>query len=295
MPRLRTVLRIQGVRLLWLIAGLAIFLALTVGPAAQSAPKDERLRTVKTWAFPLGEGALANVLRRPGAFDLVVVDGEEVTAAQVRKLRRHGTVVLGYLSVGTIEDYRWWYQAASPYRLALWGDWGEWYADVSKSGFRNLIAKRVAPPMLNKGLQGLFLDNTDMIEGHAAQRDGMRTLIARLARIVHGRGKLLFAQNGEDSIGPSLRYYDGWNREDVSWTYDFDSEHYVRVGTADRRSALAAVRRIKARGLLVTTTDYLPTGRPDAVSAVVRTSCGAGAIPYVSDIDLSRVPAPPRC
>lgn len=84
---------------------------------------------MKTWALPLGEGALANVLRRPGAFDLVVVDSEETTAAQVRRLRRHGAIVLGYLSVGTIERYRWWYGAASPYRLELWGDWGDWYAD----------------------------------------------------------------------------------------------------------------------------------------------------------------------
>ncbi len=295
MPSQPVDLRILGVRLLWLVLGLVAFLALTAGPAAQSAPRDERLRNVKTWAFPLGDGALANVLRRPGAFDLVVVDGEDVTAAQVQKLRRHGAVVIGYLSVGTIESYRWWYDAASPYKLELWGEWGEWYADVSKAGFRTLIARRVAPRMLNKGLQGLFLDNTDMIEEHSAQRAGMRSLVARLARIVHGRGKLLFTQNGEDSIGPSLRYLDGWNREDVSWTYDFDAGHYVRVGSADRASALAAVRRIRARGLLVTTTDYLPADRPDAVSAAVRASCRAGALPYVSDIELSRVPSPLRC
>jgi hypothetical protein len=203
--------------------------------------------------------------------------------------------VLGYVSVGTIESYRWWYRAASPYKLELWGDWGEWYAEVARAGFRNLIAGRVAPRMLRKGLQGLFLDNTDMIETHPAQRAGMRALVARLGRLVHRRGELLFAQNGEASISPSLRHYDGWNREDVSWTYDSERGRYVRVGSADRASALAAVRRIKARGLLVTTTDCLPAGRPDAVSRAVRASCGAGALPYVSNIWLSRVPRPLRC
>jgi uncharacterized protein (TIGR01370 family) len=213
----------------------------------------------------------------------------------VRKLRRHGAIVLGYLSVGTIESYRWWYAAASPYRLELWGDWGEWYADVSRPGFRQLLAARVAPRMLAKGLHGLFLDNTDMVETHAAQRAGMRALVARLARLVHGRGKLLFTQNGDSSIGPTLRHYDGWNREDVSWTYDFDREQYVRVGSAERAAALAAIRRIRGRGLLVTTTDYLPRGRRDAASQAIRTSCRAGALPYVSDIELSRVPRPLRC
>jgi uncharacterized protein (TIGR01370 family) len=264
-------------------------------PAADSAPIEKRLRGVESWAFAIGDGARAKVLRRPGAFDLVVVDGEDVSPAQVRKLRNHGAIVLGYVSVGTIERDRWWYRAASPYKLELWGDWGEWYADVARTGFRNLIAGKVAPRMLRKGLQGLFLDNTDMIETHPAQRAGMRTLVARLGRLVHRRGKLLFSQNGEGSIGPSLRHYDGWNREDVSRTYDFDRERYVRVGSADRAAALAALRRIKARGLLVTTTDYLPAGRRHAVLQAIRASCRAGALPYVSNIGLSRVPGPLRC
>jgi uncharacterized protein (TIGR01370 family) len=282
-------------RLLWPALAVAAVLLLTAGPAAQSAPKDQRLRGVDSWAFAIGDGALGKVVRRPGAFDLVVVDGEDVTRAQVRKLRRHGTIVLGYLSVGTIEDWRWWYQAARPYRLELWDAWGEWYADVSRPGFRDLIAERVAPRMLRKGLHGLFLDNTDMVETHHARRAGMRRLVARLARLVHRRGKLLFTQNGEGSLGSSLRYYDGWNREDVSWTYDFDGNQYVRVGSRDRADALAAVRRIRARGLLVTTTDYLPAGRPHAVSQAARASCRAGALPYVSDIELSRVPRALRC
>ena len=90
----------------------------------------------------------------------------------MQKLRRHGAIVLGYLSVGTIESYRWWYRAASPYKLELWDDWGEWYADVSRKGFRDLIAERVAPRMLAKGLHGLFLDNTDMVETHGRSATG---------------------------------------------------------------------------------------------------------------------------
>ncbi len=278
-----------------IVFALAALGSLAVAVTACAAPEDRNLRSVETWAFPLGEGALADVLRRPDAFDLVVVDGEEVTERQVRRLRRHGAIVLGYLSVGTIESYRWWHRAATPFKLELWDDWGEWYADVSRPGFRDLIASRVAPSMLSKGLDGLFLDNTDMIETHPAQRDGMEALVARLARKVHRRDKLLFAQNGDSTIGPTLRYYDGWNREDVSWTYDFDREQYVRVGSADRADALAAIRRIRGSGLLVTTTDYVPHGSADAASEAVRAACDAGALPYVSDIELSRVPGPLRC
>jgi uncharacterized protein (TIGR01370 family) len=278
-----------------LIVTLALLATLAVTASACAATPKQRLRSAETWAFAIGTGARAKVLERPGAYDLVVVDGEEVSARQVRLLRSRGALVLGYLSVGTIERWRWWYSAASPYKLELWDDWGEWYARVSRQGFRDLIAERVAPRMLRKGLHGLFLDNTDMVETHAGQRDGMKALVARLARRVHRSDKLLFTQNGEGSVGPTLRHYDGWNREDVTWTYDFDRGQYVRVGSADHADALAAIRRIRDRGLFVTTTDYVANGSPDAVSEAVEASCDAGAIPYVSNIQLSRVPAPLSC
>ncbi len=286
----------SGIARLLALASTGVLAALSLAAPASPAPiEDQRLRGVRTWAMAIGTGALADVMRRPGAFDLVVVDGEEVTRAQVLRLRRHGTLVLGYLSVGTIESYRWWYAAAEPYKLELWGDWGEWYADVSRLGFRDLLATRVAPGMLNKGLTGLFLDNTDMVETHAAQRTGMQGLVRRLARLAHSRNRLLFTQNGQSSIGPTLRYYDGWNREDVTYSYDFDTDRYVRVGSAERRSALAAVRRIRARGLLVTTIDYLPSGRPGATAEARRNACRAGALPYVSNIGLTRVPRATAC
>jgi hypothetical protein len=60
-----------------LSVGLAVLLVLTAAPAAEAAPEDERLRGVKTWTFAIGQGARGKVLRRPSAFDLVVVDGEE--------------------------------------------------------------------------------------------------------------------------------------------------------------------------------------------------------------------------
>src|SRR5205823_5422907 len=132
--------------------------------------------------------------------DLVISDGEETKPGQIASLRRHGTIVLAYLDVGTIEPYRWWYRDAKPYRMDYWADWGEWNANVSQPGFRRLIAGRVATWILRKGFDGLFLDNTDMIEAHPRQTAGMRTLIRRLAALVHARHGLLFSQNGESTI-----------------------------------------------------------------------------------------------
>jgi uncharacterized protein (TIGR01370 family) len=226
-------------------------------------------------------------------YDLVIVDGEDVEPAEVAALRQNGTIVLAYLSVGTIENWRWWYPSVKKYRLDYWGDWGEWYADASKDGYRNVIVQKVAPWVLKKGVDGLFLDNTDMIETHPRQKAGMRTLVKRLSNLVHSKNKFLFAQNGEDSIGPSLKYYDGWNREDVSWTYDFDTSQYHQQSPEDIAAALAALQTISAAGLLVTATDYVDDGNTAAEALCLQNACSAGALSFVSDIDLTRLPGAP--
>jgi len=275
-----------------LAAGL-VFILLLSAPAA-ARPRDPRLAHVHTFAFAIGSGMLSGDLAvKFAGYDLVIVDGEYVRATQVAALHSIGCLVLGYLSVGTIEDYRWWYPLVKRYRLEYWDDWGEWYADTSRSGYRSVVTAKVAPPMLDKGLDGLFLDNVDMIADHRPQRAGMYTLVRALAALVHARGGLLFAQNGDTVVTPVLAALDGWNREDVSWTYDFDLRRYMRVPAADRLVAANALRRIAAAGLLVTATDYTRSGDIAARNESVVNACAAGAVPFVSNIGLSRLPIPP--
>ncbi|MEK6277599.1 MAG: endo alpha-1,4 polygalactosaminidase [Actinomycetota bacterium] len=269
------------------------------GEADGAGLKQPRLERVDSFAFALGSGDLrggpAAVADRYGPYGLAVVDGEEATRAEVRAMRATGTIVLGYLSVGTIEPYRSWYEQLKPYRLPTkFEEFGEYYARVNAPGYRRAIVRRIAPPILRKGFSGLFLDNTDMIETHPRQGPGMRKVVRALSRRVHrAGGRLLFSQNGEGVIGQMLRYYDGWNREDVTSTYDFDSGEYRRVPRRDRRAAIDALRRFRERGLLTLATDYAAAGDSATTQEAVRNACSVGALPFVSNIGLTRVPAQP--
>jgi uncharacterized protein (TIGR01370 family) len=257
-----------------------------------------------SFAFAIGNGMLAGgpaqVADRLGSFGLVVVDGELASAEEVAALRARGATVLAYLSVGTIEKWRSWYPRLKRFRLGAWADWkDEWFADVSRAKLRRTLAGRIAPRILAKGFDGLFLDNVDMIEtrNHAAQRPGMRELVSALAGLVHGQGRLLFTQNGHwglEKLG-LLDAIDGWNREDVTWTYDFDRRRYVHQRPGATRAALAELRDMGNRGLITTATDYTPSGDRPALEEAVANACGVGALPYVSDIGLTarRLPNPP--
>lgn len=258
-------------------ARLALIGLLSLFVAGSAGAVPPRLAAVHTWAFAIGNGTLSgDIAQRYAGYDLVVVDGQEVTEQQAATLHHGGALVLGYLDAGTIEPYRPWFRRAKPYRLDYWKQWGEWYANVDAAGYRKLLLG-VAASFERKGLDGLFLDNTDMTETHPKQAPGMRRLVAGLARLVHGRDDFLFAQNGADVDGPIVRYLDGWNREDVG---------------ADP-NAVRDLRAMHADGLLTLATGYVKDAASPAVERDIRLACGASALPFVSNLALTRIPQPP--
>ena len=289
-------------------AGALLVCCLALASAAPSASAggldDARLADAESWAFAIGGGMLTGdreaVGERLGDFDLVVIDGELATAAEVDELQDRGVAVLGYMSVGTIEKWRGWYDRVKRFRLGAWQDWkDEWFADVSRAKLRRIISRGIAPALLDKGFDGLFLDAVDMIEArrHREQRAGMRELVGRLAELTNGQGDLLFAQNGFWGLRKfGIReFLDGWNREDVTTRYDFDQRRYRRAPRAHRRAAMSELTRMRGLGMFTTAADYTKRGNGALYEDSIANACSAGALPYVSDLQLRarRLPDPP--
>jgi endo-alpha-1,4-polygalactosaminidase (GH114 family) len=290
-----------------LAAGLATVLAVTAigaGHANAGGRDDPRLVDAESWAFAIGGGMLGGdrdrVGDRLGDFDLVVVDGELATPGEVEELQARDVAVLGYMSVGTIEKWRGWFDRVKRFRLEPWKAWkDEWFADVSKPRLRRIIVGGIAPRILRKGFDGLFLDAVDMIEvrRHRAQRAGMRKVVRGLARLTHGQGDLLFAQNGYWGLRKFgiRKFLDGWNREDVTTRFDFDRRRYGRAPRRHRRAAMRELARMRDLGLFTTAADYTKRPRGALFRDSIDNACSVGALPYVSDLGLRarRLPDPP--
>lgn len=227
------------------------------------------------------------------AYDLIVVDGTETTPATVAALQAGGATVLGYLSVGTLEPGRPWFAEAqgAGWLLERWERWDEWYADLRQPGLRALLLD-VAQDVLDAGFDGLFLDNTDLPEVHPEQATPMRELVADLDDLV-GPQRRLFAQNGDPQRTGLDRHLDGWNREDVTFTFDPDADGYLPVDPDDQAEAIEQLRALGDAGLVVTATDYLAGTDEMLIEEAAAVACGAGALPFVADIDLTQLPDEP--
>ena len=254
-----------------------------------SLQADPRLVGVRSFALPLGVELSPENINRLAEYDLLVLDGENATAENLNTLRgiNPDIVILGYLSVGTIENFRSWYRLLKPFRLELWGDWGEWYADVHNPKFRQRLLNQILPIILEKGFDGIFLDNLDMISTHHDQKAAMLKLVRAISTKIKEQGGLLFAQNGFDIINPYLPLLDGWNLEDVLTSYDFKNKKYrIRSNFNDQ---LAQLTSIKNSGLFVTATDYARS--PEALISLRQEQlCPLGIESFLSNINLTRLP-----
>ncbi len=135
------------------------------------------------------------------------------------------------------------------------------------------------------------------VSRHKQQRKGMGTLVSDLDELVDER--MLFAQNGApgvldgypaQDVDPLIDHLDGWNREDVTWTYDFDRRRYVKNRPADRDSALEELEEIGGEGLETTATDYvdITDGFSQGECDAVTNALDVGALPYLANIGLTR-------
>lgn len=280
-----------------LLLAAAAFAPATSAQAPTRSPAQQQLHEAKTFIPALGAPLTAKNVARLARRDVVVIDGELTTSGEVKRLKARGALVLAYLSVGSVESWRTWFPQLKDYRLDEIGDWdGERYTDVSDPGARDALADKIAPQLLAKGFDGLFLDWVSMVEDHPAQQAGMLDLVTRLSTRVRAGGGVLMAQNGDTVIDPFLPLLDGWNREDPTGTYDFGKKRYVATDEAGRRLARTTIKRLIARGLVVTATDYFASPTSADAKRAVRIACQAGALPFVGDITLENVPkTAPRC
>ena len=281
----------------WWIAGMAGGLVLMLmWPAAFSRAGEpsaaERLKAAGSWVSYYGNGvipALAN-------FDVVDIDVEDgaanYQADDVAALKARGKLVVSYLNIGSAEPFRSYWASVEAYSLGKYPGWPEFYMDVSKSGYRDVILNSVVPQLVAKGIDGLFLDNVDA--GSNLRRPAVTAGIVELVRQIHAMhpSLVLIAQSSNLRVlterGADGRqfyqYVNGLAREEVSATYQGG---YHRVPAAESDAMLRTLAAWRGKGLTVFTLDYADS--PELARYAIARSRAHGLVPYVSTKQLDQV------
>ena len=113
-------------------------------------------------------------------YEIVVIDAQYFSGEEIDSFRSEGHQVYTYLNIGSLEDFRDYYEEYKDLSLGEYEHWEEEvWVDVSQQKWQDLILKELVPGLLEKHVDGFFVDNCDVYYGPGDHRHqpGVRILL----------------------------------------------------------------------------------------------------------------------
>ena len=164
-------------------------------------------------------------------YSIVVIEPSEFSREQIEALHQRGKLVFGYLNLGSLESYRPYAARFHHLTLGAYENWPqEQWVDVSREEWQDFVVKELAFFLLDKGVDGFFIDNTDIYYLYPRE-DIYRGIVSILQQLKET--ECLVILNGGDAFvrrslqeGTAGSLFDGVNQETVFTSIDFSSETY---------------------------------------------------------------------
>ncbi|WP_295085306.1 endo alpha-1,4 polygalactosaminidase [Ruminococcus sp.] len=97
------------------------------------------------------------------SYKKVVIDAQAFTDSEIKGLKDNGHIVYSYINLGSVEEYRDYFDTYKKYSLGIYTNWeDERWIDVSQEEWQNFVVNTLANDILTKGIDGLFVDNCDV-------------------------------------------------------------------------------------------------------------------------------------
>ncbi len=221
-------------------------------------------------------------------------------------LADRGKTLLGYISVGEVEQFRPHFDEVKAEGILLQENqfWkGSFFVDLRDPRWTSRVIEELIPAVLRKGFHGLFLDTMDnpvyLEDMQPETYKGMTAAAADLIRTIrhhYPRIKIMLNRAYEllPEIGGEIDYVLG---ESVYADYDFENKTYGFVETETYRHQVDMLTDAQSRypELRVITLDYWYPEDEDTIRDIYKEQRGNGFEPYVATIELNRIvpePAP---
>jgi len=268
---------------------LAGALAMLAGGDFSARAADER------WVVVYTEKPKIEEFRDYG---LVVLDS--LHHPPIRPLLEQKKTVIGYISLGEVENYRDYYKAVEAEGILYeknpnWPD--SRYIDVRDQRWTKRVIEELIPRLLHKGFQGIFIDTLDnpaeLERRDPAKFKGMTDAGANLVKAIRRHYPRIYIMlNRSYEILPAVDgHIDAVLGESVMTEIDFEKKAYRLAARAVYRQQVEWLQAAKSRQpkLKIYTLDYWPPEDAAGIARIYAEQRKNGFIPYVSVKDLDRV------
>jgi uncharacterized protein (TIGR01370 family) len=237
------------------------------------------------------------------AFDLLVFDGDR--HPPLSPLVDRGKTVIGYLSVGEVENTRAHFADVKNEGILLHENenWkGSYLVDVRDPRWSKRIVEQLVPEMLRRGFHGIFLDTVDNAP-HLERTDprrfrGMTDAMANLIRTIrlHYPQTKLIMNRGFEILPQVEQHIDMVLAESIFADYDFATRTYKLVPQNQYQELVKVLQTAKQRRpqLTVLTLDYWNPDDAAGITRIYSAQRANGFHPYVATVELDRIIEEPK-
>lgn len=121
---------------------------------------DNTISNTETYGVFLNyEGNLTELSK----YETVVIDAQYINEKDIAEFKAQGHTVYSYINVGSIENFRDYYHLYEHIMLGEYEHWEEErWIDVSSGEWQEFILNKLSAELLEKGIDGFFVDNCDV-------------------------------------------------------------------------------------------------------------------------------------
>ena len=191
----------------------------------------------------------------------LVIDAEFFSEEEVARLHANGnTNILSYLNIGSIETFRDDYKEFEEIALGDYENWDEEkWVNVADKRWQKRI-KNKAQLLLQKGIDGFFLDNADVY--YQYQTPAIYQGLMSILREIHQEHKPIIINGGDTFITEAIKQnaisgiVTGVNQESVFTEIHFKTNTFGVKSAAEREYFFEYLAQCKTYGLTVYLLEY---------------------------------------
>ena len=178
-------------------------------------------------------------------YNVVVVEPASIDIGGVESLHKTNEKIYAYLNIGSLENYRPYFNEFKEKTLGLYENWeDEYWMDVSDVAWQKLIVDKLGRDIVDKGFDGFFIDNCDVYYYYPNEEifNGLSSILQGLRSLnMTKKYKIDIIINGGDTFvskcienKTATELFDGVNQECVFTDIDFENKTYKEKKESDR-------------------------------------------------------------
>lgn len=279
---------------------IGIFLLALLLPFLTSYSDSSYAAEKTSWVVYYSDRAALEELIK---YDLLVFDSE--VHPPLDPLTDRDKILLGYISLGEVEDYRYYFNDVKSDGILLQENknWkGSYFADIRSRLWVSRVIEQMIPDILRRGFDGLFIDTLDnpiYLENEDPEKyRGMKDAAVRLVRSIrlHYPSIKIMINRAYEILPEVGLYIDMVLGESMFTDYDFEKKSYYVVPIYRYQSQVNLLKDVKKRmpHLKIFTLDYWETSDISGIVRIYKEQRANGFEPYVATIELDRIVSEPK-